>query len=118
MQPFRVFTLQEANRALSRLAEVTQRAQGTLEEIRGRESLASPEEMERLTRSTVGAWVEAVQALGAQPKGLFTVDLRSPDPNVLWCWAPGEGRIAHRHFAWESFKDRIAVDHGSWPARN
>ena len=58
--------------------------------------------------------------IGGQPKGIFTVDFRSPDPNVLWCWAPDETEISHRHFTWESFKDRVSIDaaDAGWPALN
>ena len=72
------------------------------------------------TREILSGWQDAVLKLGAEPKGIFTVDFRSPDPNVLWCWTVDEPKITHRHFTWESFKDRITLEVGErvWPSAN
>ncbi len=119
---FRVFTLEEANRLLPRVSEITDEARGQLEALDGQS--AEAEEARRdltdRTRDALDAWSRAILELGAQPKGIFTVDFRSPDPNVLWCWAPDEPLICHRHFTWESFKDRVPLDGATlaWPCRN
>ncbi len=121
MYRFRVFTLDEANRVLPMIEEATEHTRERLHTLKleAADSLEGPE-WQRRTREILNAWARVVMDLGAQPKGIFTVDFRSPDPNVLWCWAPGEARIGHRHFVWESFKDRLPIERvtGVWPSNN
>ena len=123
MHPYRVFTLQQANLVVPEVARVTERVQEQLDDIRARYDEEDPDSGRRLeaeTRDILSEWQEAVLALGAEPKGMFTVDFRSPDPNVLWCWTVDEPAITHRHFTWESFKDRESIKVGtrSWPSLN
>ena len=123
MHPYRIFTLAEANRAVPGIATLTTHAQGRIEEVRREYRDDEPETPERLQdemRSILSGWQDAVLKLGGEPKGLFTVDFRSPDPNVLWCWTAGESEISHRHFTWESFKDRCSLGKGerTWPSLN
>ena len=113
MYPYRVFTLKQANRAVRRVAEVTRDAQEQLDELRslyrdGAEP--SVDNFEAESRATIDRWEQAILEMGAEPKGVFTVDFRSPDPNVLWCWTVDEDEITHRHFTWESFKDRVPIE--------
>lgn len=115
--PYRIFTLDEANQALAEVAHLTRETQERLQLLRSihQETEAESEvpSLESETRSLLNDWAEAILQIGAQPKGIFTVDFRSPDPNMLWCWAPDEDRITHRHFTWESFKDRIELEVGT-----
>lgn len=120
---FRIFTLEEANRLVERVSELTSRTQEELDRLR--ESYRTGEsggggDVENEIRGVLDRWAREILQLGAQPKGIFTVDFRSPDPNVLWCWAPEETEITHRHFTWESFKDRVQLSAADslWPARN
>lgn len=114
MYPYRVFTLEQANRAVTTVADLTYATQQRLQSLREayREAAGENEgaSLEEKTRELLNDWAQAILELGAQPKGIFTVDFRSPDPNMLWCWAPDEERITHRHFAWESFKDRVELN--------
>ena len=124
MYPYRVFTLDEANEALPAVAHLTRETQGRLQALRSAYQGEAPEgegtSLETETRALLNDWAEAILAIGAQPKGIFTVDFRSPDPNMLWCWAPDEERITHRHYTWESFKDRIELqeERESWLSWN
>ena len=123
MYPYRVFTLDEANSAVPEVARLTARVQERLDEVRQDYDEDDPEAGRRLqneTREILSGWQEAVLELGAEPKGIFTVDFRSPDPNVLWCWTVDEPEITHRHFTWESFKDRVSLEVGErvWPSSN
>ena len=81
---------------------------------------AAGRSLESETRALLTSWQESILAMGAEPKGIFTVDFRSPDPNVLWCWTISEAEIVHRHFTWESFKDRVEIDarRRVWPGSN
>ena len=123
MYPYRVFTLSQANRAVPEVASLTASVQARIEELRDSYDDADSEADRRLeqeTRSILSEWEEAIFGLGAEPKGIFTVDFRSPDPNVLWCWTVNEREISHRHFTWESFKDRVPLEISSrgWPSSN
>jgi len=123
MYPYRVFTLDEANAAIPELARFTSRVRERLGEVRRDYDRGDPEAGRLLhneTRAILSGWQESVLELGAQPKGIFTVDFRSPDPNVLWCWTIDEDEITHRHFTWESFKDRARLEAGEqgWPSSN
>ena len=123
MHPYRIFTLAEANSAVLGVATLTTRTQGRIEEVRREYRGDEPETTERLQdemRSILTDWQDAVLKLGGEPKGLFTVDFRSPDPNVLWCWTAGESAISHPHSPRESFKDRCSLGKGerTWPSLN
>ena len=120
MQRFRIFTLEEANRLLGDVSEHTARTRARLDVLRESYKGGDDAEVEAKIRETLDEWARAIMRLGAQPKGIFTVDFRSPDPNVLWCWAPGEGTISHRHFSWETFRDRVTLGPGpgTWPFCN
>ena len=119
---FRIFTLEEANRVLPVVIDLTQNTQGSLRKLRAQlvDPDTSTDELEDETRALLNKWFRLVLEIGAQPKGIFTVDFRSPDPNVLWCWSPNEERIGHRHFTWETFKDRVSIDAPDlgWPSYN
>ncbi len=122
--PYRIFTLDEANEVLPAVAHLTRETQERLHSLRSayQETEAEGEgtSLESETRALLNDWAEAILQIGAQPKGIFTVDFRSPDPNMLWCWAPDDDRITHRHFTWESFRDRIELeaDSDSWLSWN
>jgi hypothetical protein len=120
---FRIFTLDQANALLPTITALTERTREQLEQLQGAGEGPGEPAQERANddaRELIERWAHSVLALGAQPKGVFTVDFRTPDPNVLWCWAPDEAEICHRHFTWESFNDRISLTSGgdAWPGRN
>ena len=91
--PYRVFTLEEANGAVPEVARLTAEVQQRLNDLRLAFDDADPEaghELEANTRDLLISWQEAIREIGAEPKGIFTVDFRTPDPNVLWCWTIDE----------------------------
>ncbi len=123
MHPYRVFTLEQANGAVLEVSRVTSEVQESLDRLRDlhaedESGAGGPLEVE--TRQILAGWQAAILAIGAEPKGIFTVDFRSPDPNVLWCWTVSEPQITHTHFTWETFKDRVEITEGkrAWPGRN
>ena len=123
MHPYRIFTLEQANLLVPEVTRVTSEVQERLDDLRKAYHGADPDagrSLESETRALLTSWQEAVLAMGAEPKGIFTVDFRSPDPNVLWCWTSSEAEIAHRHFTWESFKDRVDIGACGrvWPGSN
>ena len=105
------------------VSRLTSEVQERLDDLRKAYDEADPQterDLEAQTRELLSAWQDAILAIGAEPKGIFTVDFRSPDPNVLWCWTVSEPEITHRHFTWESFKDRVDIGGGGriWPGSN
>ena len=116
---FRVFTIDQANALVPKIARLTERTQRQLDAL-GAPAEGREDGLDETARRLVDTWARAVMAHGAQPKGVFTVDFRAPDANLLWCWAPGEQAICHRHFTWESFRDRVSISRQDdfWPGRN
>lgn len=120
--PYRIFTLEEANRAVPDVTRLTAHVQDQLSELRRAYDENDPSasrELEQQTRELLQQWQDAIREIGAAPKGIFTVDFRSPDLNVLWCWTQSESEISHRHYTWESFKDRVELaESRCWPSNN
>jgi len=111
-KPDRTFSLSEANALVPRVARVTADALRRLQAIRegsGAETAGDdalpPEALEEI-QAALAEWSRQVQELGAQPKGFFTVDFPSPDPELLYCWTYGEDQIAFTHKVWENFSHR------------
>ncbi|NIQ58870.1 MAG: DUF2203 family protein [Gammaproteobacteria bacterium] len=116
---FRVFTIEEANALVPKIARLTERTQRRLDAL-GAPVDGDKDGLDDAARRIIETWARSVLVHGGQPKGVFTVDFRAPDPNLLWCWAPGERAICHRHFTWESFRDRVSISQRDdfWPGRN
>ena len=124
----KMFTLAEANRAVETIAAFTSEVVDLLESVRRRfptDDVSDPVEVPDETLKDIEAalrrWSERVEETGAHPKGFFTVDFQSPDPELLYCWTWGEARIAFTHKVWENFTHRRPlsetsgkVDHMRW----
>jgi hypothetical protein len=127
--PGRIFSLSEANELIPVVSELTAGVVEHLEAIRQRHELRQPRVEEDLPETilkeierALHQWSEEIQQLGAMPKGYFTVDFQSLDPELLYCWTYGEDRIGYTHKAWENFMHRRplvdekdgAADHLKW----
>ncbi len=125
----RVFSLAAANAAIPLVADCTAEAVEQLDSIRKKYQmnlsggkLSVPEsallEIERILLR----WSDRIAELGAYPKGYFTVDFQSVNPETLYCWTLGEDVIAHTHKVWENFSHRrplvesieIPGEHQKW----
>jgi len=109
--PAKIFSLAEANQAVRKVHRFTRQVVLKVDRVRRRyggaeegSELPAPalNEVEELLRG----WAEKVQALGAFPKGYFTVDFQSADPGLFYCWSYGEDQIAYTHKVWENFSHR------------
>ncbi len=109
----KVFSLAEANELVPVVAEFTADVVETLNQLRQRHKIETADltsavpaavlkEIEQLLRD----WSERVTGLGAHPKGYFTVDFQSVDPELLYCWTYGEDKILFAHKVWENFTHR------------
>lgn len=107
----RIFTLAEANATLPGLVRLTRRVIARIDRVRRRYGLGEsnpelPETALREVEELLQGWSARVAALGAMPKGYFTVDFQSMDPSLLYCWTYGEETIAYTHRTWENFSHR------------
>lgn len=112
------FNLEQANALLPKIIALTEQAVEDLQEARDRmesEELFSEDDARQSYEVQVGLtlerWAQNVRALGAYPKGYFTVDFKSAMPDTLFCWTYGETEIRHTHKIWENFKNRRAIEH-------
>jgi hypothetical protein len=117
----RVFTLAEANTLVRLVADLTAGVVQHLDSIRQRhqvdfENLPAglPESILKEVEKALAEWSHRVTELGAQPKGYFTVDFQSLDPELLYCWTYGEEKIEYTHKVWENFnhRQRLSADPG------
>ena len=109
----KVFSYAEANKLVPKVAALTERVIRELDGIREHSSPdAEPaesalsdvvlQEVEQALRT----WSEQVEELGGHPKGYFTVDFPSIDPEMFYCWNYGEESIGYTHKVWENFSHR------------
>jgi len=111
----KVFSLDEANDILPEVIRITERAIAEIEAQEFPWRRLNLDKFDPLTRMTFAdlvrrRWVEEIAELGAQPKGFFTVDFQSEQPDLLYCWTYGETAITHCHKAYETFVDRRRLD--------
>jgi hypothetical protein len=127
--PVKIFSLAEANAAVPLVATATEEAVDSLEGIRHRLSLdpldpeaEMPESVMTEVKTALAEWSEKIRRFGAAPKGYFTVDFQSLDPELLYCWTYGEEKILYTHKTWENFAHRkplsevipASPDHLKW----
>ncbi len=111
--PGKAFTLAEANELVPLVAGVTAEVMEHLDSIRQQYDLGSvnadsqmSEVVLKEVESALAGWSEQIVRMGAVPKGYFTVDFQSFDPELLYCWTYGEERIKFTHKVWENFTHR------------
>ncbi len=127
----KVFSLAEANELVPIVAEFTAEVVESLNQIRRNyridsdnpaSSVSLPESALKDIEQLLREWSERVTELGAYPKGYFTVDFQSVDPELLYCWSFGEDKITFGHKVWENFSHRrqlaanveLSTDHLKW----
>ncbi len=107
------FSLAEANKVVPVVVDLTADTVRRLDEIRQEHRLEPergtdplPESVLREVEGLLRGWSERIVELGASPKGYFTVDFQSVDPELLYCWSYGEDKISFTHKVWENFNHR------------
>jgi hypothetical protein len=113
MPETKVFSLAEANELVTVVSELTADVVRQLDDIRqryrvdaGQDEPVVPETVLREVEELLRSWSERIGHLGASPKGYFTVDFQSVDPEMLYCWTYGEDKISFTHKVWENFSHR------------
>jgi hypothetical protein len=114
--PAKVFTFMEVNELVPKIADMTEDVIHELDEIRRRNAPESEEGgagiSDTILKDVEGAlqgWSERIVELGGNPKGYFTVDFQSIDPELMYCWNYGEDRICYIHKVWENFSHRRPI---------
>jgi hypothetical protein len=109
----KIFSLAAANTLVPLVADFTAEAVRQLDSIRQKYNVdfscqdsSIPEPVLLEVEQTLLRWADRVTELGAYPKGYFTVDFQSVDPELLYCWTLGEETIAYTHRIWENFNHR------------
>ncbi len=112
---FKKFTLEKVNALLPKVVVVTDK---TLQRLRLNDSQINQvfpnidlalADFDDNSKQILDEWGRQISALGAYPKGYFTVDFKSPIPDTLFCWTYGEQTVTHTHKIYETFKDRISI---------
>ena len=122
----RVFSLSEANELVPLVSDLTAQAVRQLEEIRQQYRQGAGEDEEpslseaglREVERALSEWSQQVTDLGALPKGYFTVDFQSIDPELLYCWTYGEEEIGFAHKVWENFSHRRPLSESAGTGRD
>ena len=111
--PVKVFNFEEVSQLIPKIVEMTEEVIHELDSIRrghtpeeGIEGAAISESALKEVEEVLQGWSERIAELGGQPKGYFTVDFQSIDPEMLYCWNYGEDRICYTHKVWENFSHR------------
>lgn len=115
----KIFSLAQANELVPRVADLTAETVEQLDAIRRKYDLEvdkvesqMPEEILKEVENTLSDWSSQIVQMGAHPKGYFTVDFQSLDPELLYCWTYGEDKIEFTHKVWENFAHRKPLADG------
>jgi hypothetical protein len=106
----RIFTYDEASAALEEVRTLTLAAHTRLQQLRAKVDGAAPgspraKKLGEWINTVIHQWAEDIMALGAQPKGLWTVDFDS-GKGYYFCWSLNEPRLSHFHNYEEGFVGR------------
>ncbi len=113
----KIFTLDEANRLLPEIIELTQQAVTAVERAKAQAQFLSELDegsrrgsLEHEIDNILRTWALQISELGVFPKGFFTCDFQSPKPDTYFCWSFGEREIAFVHRVDQTFKDRVPLE--------
>jgi hypothetical protein len=106
----RIFRYDEASALLEPVRERTLAAHERVQTLRAQlEGVAtdSPQAVKlgEWIDTTIQQWAEDILALGALPKGLWTVDFDS-GRGYFYCWSLNEARLTHYHRYEDGFAGR------------
>jgi hypothetical protein len=104
----RIFSYSQARQALETVRAKTLAASERLETLRAQAERMGPERSDQLAAvmdAVVNAWAVEIEAIGALPKGIFTVDFDS-GRGFHYCWTLNEPELGHYHRYEEGFAQR------------
>ena len=109
----KIFTYDEARALIEPVREQTEFANERLQAFHSM-LRALPDESPKTRKinewieTVVAEWSREILALGAVPKGLWTVDFDSGE-GYFYCWTLGESDLEHFHNYEESFQARRPI---------
>jgi hypothetical protein len=106
----RIFTYEEACALLEEVRRNTIAAHDRLQDLRGRAGNAAPgsrraRKLSEWINTVIHQWAGEIMALGALPKGLWTVDFDS-GKGYYYCWTLNEATLSFFHHYEEGFMGR------------
>jgi hypothetical protein len=106
----RTFTYAEACALLDDVRRKTQAADERLQQLRAgiervEKESERAEQISAQMSDAVHRWAEDILAVGALPKGLWTVDFDSGQ-GFFYCWTLNEDELSHYHTYEEGFRGR------------
>ena len=104
------FSYDEASALLDEVRTLTTAAHDRLQALRAQAQGAAPgspraKKLSEWINNVIQQWAEDIMALGALPKGLWTVDFDS-GKGYYFCWTLNEARLAFYHTYEEGFTGR------------
>lgn len=106
----RIFSYEEASELLEQVREITSEAHRRLQELRAKVDGLPPasrqaKKLSEWINTVIHQWAEEILALGALPKGLWTVDFDS-GKGFYYCWTLNERHLSYFHNYEEGFMGR------------
>ena len=106
----RIFTFDEASALIDEVRECTEVANERLQAFREQLEDMPPHssravKLNEWINTVINQWAEEILAIGALPKGLWTVDFDSGD-GYFYCWTLNETNLTHFHLYEEGFVGR------------
>jgi hypothetical protein len=105
-----IFTYEEARALIGEVREKTAFADERLQALRARLERVPPQstrarKLNEWIHTVINQWAEEIMAMGALPKGLWTVDFDSGE-GYFYCWTLDEPDLTHFHLYEEGFVGR------------
>ena len=106
----RIFSYEDARALIPRVRELTEEAHQRMESIRDQLNAQTPgsksaSKLSEWINQLIQDWADEIESLGAQSKGLWTVDFDSGE-GLYYCWTRGETDLTHFHHYEEGFAGR------------
>lgn len=106
----KIFSYEEARAMIAEVRELTAFANERLQALRTRLEHVPPQsprarKLNEWIQTVINQWAEEIMAMGALPKGLWTVDFDSGD-GYYYCWTLDEPDLTHFHLYEEGFVGR------------
>jgi len=104
------FTYAEARELVPQVREITRQADERVSELRAQAARAAPgsrqaHKLKEWVTAAINRWADDITALGALPKGLWTVDFDSGE-GFYYCWSFDEADLLYYHPYEEGFVGR------------
>ncbi len=110
MSSGKIFSYEEAASLVEEVRETTRRADERMLALRAHQERATPgtaraTKLKEWINTVIQTWAQEIEAIGALPKGLWTVDFDSGQ-GYYYCWSLNEDALGHYHHYHEGFSNR------------